>query len=342
MKTRKYALILGITMMFVGACSQAPKPNRQPDWVLGQSAQYPAARYLTGRGEADELAVARDRARADLAKVFSVNVSEQSQDVSSYSQSESAAKGATSRNAMQVSRSLSVQTRQILNGVEIAQTWQDPDTRVYYALAILSRAKADTALRSRIADLDASTGVYLAQARASNDLLQKIAAATQAVTLQSERAVLQSELRVADITGRGMPPDWNLGKLKADKAALLARLKVSATADGKDSQAVQKLLAGALANAGFTVSDGADYVMTAHLDYAVLPPRDSWYWITGTLEVAMHGAGKAHGVRRWQIKVSGSDPALAQQRLMDEVAADLQNDISTTVLEFAAGIPGPN
>ena len=337
MRTQKYISIFAVAVVLIGGCSQSPKPERQPDWVLGQSAQYPASRYLTGRGEADELAVARDRARADLAKVFSVKVSERSQDTSSFSQTGSSVKGATSNNAMKVSRSLSVQARQILNGVEIAQTWQNPETREYYALAVLSRAKANTELRSQIADLDAGTRVYLTQARVSKDLLQKIAAATQAVRLQTERAGLQSELRVADITGRGMPPEWNLGKLKADKAALLARLRLSAAAEGKNSQAVKQLLAGALADAGFTLSENADYVVTANLDYAALPPQDGWYWISGTLQVAMQGDGNAHGVRRWQLKVSGSEPALAQQRLMDQVAADLQQDIQATVLNFAAG-----
>jgi hypothetical protein len=330
---------LPLMLLLVG-CSQAPKPNHQPDWLLGQSAQYPASRYITGRGQADELAVAKDRARADLAKTFSVQVSEQTRDSSSFSQTNSTAKGTLAKNALDVSRNISTRTDQMLSGVEIADTWQDPQTRIYYALATLSRAKAAASLRSQIADLDAGTRAYLDQAQASNDLFVKIAAATHALSAQTERAGLQSELRVADITGRGMPAAWSLGKLQADRSALLARLRINAVADGKDAVAVQKLLAGALADAGFTVADAADYTMNAHLEYAALQPRDGWYWISGSLQVTLDGAGQAHGVRRWELKVSGSDPALAQQRLMDQVAGDLQNDIQSTVLDFASGNTG--
>jgi LPP20 lipoprotein len=335
--TRTLIVCVTLPWLLLAGCSQAPKPNSRPDWLLGQSTQYPASRYITGHGQADELAVAKDRARSDLAKTFSVQVSEQSRDSSSFSQTDSAAKGTVTKNTMDVSRDISTRTDQMLNGVEIADTWQDPQTQVYYALAILERAKAAASLRSQIADLDASTRAYLGQAQASNDLFVKIAAATHALAAQTERAGLQSELQVADITGRGVPSEWNLGKLQADRAALLVRLRINAAADGKDTVAVQKLLAGALADAGFTVSDKADYTMTANLDYSAFQPRDGWYWITGSLQVTLNGAGQAHGVHRWQLKVSGSDPALAQQRLMDQVADDFQNDIQATVLDFASG-----
>lgn len=333
MNTRTLPVLMILLLLaLVAGCSQTPKPPAQPDWLLGQSAKYPLARYVVGRGQADELAVAKDRARADLAKTFSVAVSEQSRDVASFSQT-----AAGSKNTLDVSRNISTRTEQVLSGVEIADTWQDPQTRVYYALAVLPRAMAASALRTQIADLDAGTQAYLDQARASNDLLVKIAAATHALAAQNERAGLQSELQVVDITGRGMPPAWNLGKLEADKAALLARLKISATADGADAAVVQKLLAGALADAGFSVIESGNYTLTAQLDYSALPQRDGWYWITGNLQVALNGTGQAHGVRRWALKVSGSDPALAKQRLMDQVAGDLQRDIQATVLEFAGG-----
>ncbi|HET7922598.1 MAG TPA: LPP20 family lipoprotein [Gammaproteobacteria bacterium] len=316
----------------LAACSQAPKPDARPDWVLGQSAQYPASRFITGRGQADDAATARDRARADLAKTFSVQVSEASHDTASFAQS-----GAGTKNTLDVSRDISTHTRQMLRGVEIADIWRDPHTQLYYALATLSRAKAAAALRTQIGDLDAGTRGYLAQAQTSSDLLVKIAAASHAVAAQTERAELQRELQVADLTGRGLPPPWSLGKLEADRSALLAQLTIVADATGQEAGAVRKLLAGALADAGFSVTEGGDYAVSAELEYHALPERAGWYWLTGSLQVSMHRAGAAHGIRRWALKVSASDASLAKQRLMDQVAADLQQDIQATVLDFASG-----
>lgn len=325
--------LLLLMPLLLGACGSNVKPeNMRPDWVLGQSAKYPAGSYLMGRGQADNMAVAKDRARADLAKIFSVNISEQSKDVSSYTQT-----GAGVQNTADVSRSISTGTNQVLSGVEISDTWQDPQSQQYYALATLSRAKADASLRQQITDLDASTQAYMSQANGSPDLFDKIAAATGAVNAQQTRAGLQTMLQVVDITGRGIPPQWPLGKLQGDRGALLKQLQITASADGSDADDVKKMLAGALANAGFTVQDGAPYTLTASLNYGNLEPRNGWYWVTGRLQISMNGGTRARGSRSWDLKVSATDQQLVHQRLMDQISQYLQSDLQDTVLGFASG-----
>ena len=317
------------------ACSSAKPSDARPDWVNGNSSQYPAATYLTGHGQADTMAEARDRARAELAKNFSVNVSELSTDTSSFSQN--TADGAA-KNSLDVSRDIHTRTDQVLTGVEISDTWQDPKGLQCYALATLSRAKAAAALRQQIGDLDAGTATSLSQAQNSNELFDKIAAAGQAVDAQQTRAGLQKELQVVDPSGIGIPSSWSLAKLQADRSGLLKQMQLKAAAEGQDAQAVQKLLAGALADSGFTVTDAAPYTMVANLNASELPPREGFYWITGTLQVSLSGSdNRAHGVRRWELKVSAGSRQLAQQRLMDQVAQDLQSDIQGTVLAFAGG-----
>jgi LPP20 lipoprotein len=339
-KTLNQSMLLILLLGAFTACSPGTKPNAQPGWILGQDAKYPSSSYLLGRGQGDNLAIAQDRARADLAKNFSVNVSERLKDVSAYTQSATT----PAKNSQDVSRSLSTRTDEMLRGVEIGETWQDPVTREYYALAALSRLKADAALRQQISDLDASTRSYLNQSQANSDLFVKIANATRAVDAQTTRTGLQQELQVVDIAGRGMPPIWPLGQLQADRSALLARLKITAAATGQDAEAVQTILAGALADAGFTVAGGGDYTMTANLNYANLSLRgDGWYWITGSLQVTLvaNNGGQAHGVRRWEVKVSATDPQLVHQRLMDQIALDLNTDIQATIVSFADGTAKP-
>ncbi|HET6725342.1 MAG TPA: LPP20 family lipoprotein [Gammaproteobacteria bacterium] len=324
-------LLLATLPLLLVACSHAPRPDLKPAWISGADLQYPASRFLTGQGEADSQAVARDRARADLAKNFSVNIREKSSDVASYAQ-----KGdEPAANAAKISRAITTQTDQLLRGVRIADIWQDPATQQWFALAVLPRQRTAASLRERIAKFDAATRAWLLQARSAQDPIAKIAAADRAVAAQMQRAALQSELRVVDATGRGVAAPWNLGELQADQTALLARVVMTAAARGKDADKVQALLAGALAEAGFSVKSGAPYTMTAALDYNILPPRNGWYWITGTLSVSLDGANAAHGMKRWPLKVSATDPALARQRLMGQVAEDLHDGIREAVLNFA-------
>ncbi|MFI4920308.1 MAG: LPP20 family lipoprotein [Gammaproteobacteria bacterium] len=336
MKTLIRISLLAIPLL-LAACSNAKPLDARPDWVTGNSAAYPSSAYLTGRGDADILAVAQDRARADLAKTFSVNVSEQSSDVSAFSQNSSgAASGA--KNSLDVSRNISTRTDAVLQGVVISDTWLDPQSHVYHVLATLSRSKASAALRQQISNLDAGTSASLNAAQGSTDLFDKIAAASQAVDAQQTRTGLQRALQVVDITGQGIPPQWPLAKLQADRTALLKQLQISAAADGRNADGTKKILAGSLADAGFTVADVSPYTMTASLDYSELKPQNGWYWITGTLQVSLTGTDThAHGVRRWDLKVSGTDPQLAEQRVMDQVAQYLQSDIQATVLDFASG-----
>ena len=323
--------------LVLAACSTTKPQNAVPDWVNGNSASFPASAYLTGRGDGEMLALAQDRARADLAKSFSVAVSEQSKDTSAYSQGNAGGTQVT-QNSLDVSRNISTRTDAVLQGVVISDTWQDPQTHSYHVLATLSRSKAAAALRQQIANLDAGTRASLAAAQGSTDLFDKIAAAGQAVDAQQTRTGLQRYLQVVDITGQGMAPEWPLSKLQADRTALLKQLQISAAAEGRNADAVKKLLAGSMADSGFTVADAAPYTMTANLDYTTLQPQNGWYWITGTLQVSLSGTdSRAHGVRRWDIKVSGTDPQLAEQRLMDQVSQYLQSDIQSTVLGFASG-----
>ena len=324
-------------MLSLTACNSAKPGDERPDWVNGNASQYPASAYLTGHGQSDNMAVAKDRARADLAKNFTVNVSEQSSDTSTYAQGD--ANGTpVAKNSLDVSRNINTRTEQAMSGVEISQTWQDPKSLQFYALATLSRAKSAAALRQQIGDLDAGTAASLNQAQTSNDLFDKISAAGTAVDSQQTRAALQKELQVVDPSGMGIPSSWSLAKLQADRSALLKQMQIAPAADGRDGPAVKQMLAGALADSGFTVADGANYTMTANLDYSDLPPQGGWFWISGTLQVTMNGTdSRAHGVRRWDLKVSGSNRQLAQQRLMDQVAQDLQTDIQGTVLAFASG-----
>ena len=71
----KYAkqIFVAIILASLLACSgTTTKSSGEPDWVSGNSSKYSNQQYLLGRGQADDVATAEDRARADLAKIFVV------------------------------------------------------------------------------------------------------------------------------------------------------------------------------------------------------------------------------------------------------------------------------
>jgi hypothetical protein len=314
------------------ACASAPTT---PDWVNGKSSKYPDNQYLVGRGQADTQEDARNRARADLAKILEVAVSAKSTDVTSFT-SEGGGKVES-----QVSRNITTRTDQIVRGIQIPEFWQDPKSKSTYALAVLSRSQASIALRADIDRLDAATRGYVAQARSAPDLLTQVASASRALDSQRERDAVQRTLQVVDITGQGVPPEQNTGQLAADLSALLKRVHMKPQAAPGSQDGLERLLSAALSQAGFVPEDGADapYVLFGSLQLDDLGVIDGWYWMRGTLEVqlAERASGKVRGNKRWEIKTSSQQKATAQRRAMDEVDATLRRELRPTIIGFAVG-----
>ena len=325
-------LAIVATGFLLFGCASTPST---PDWVNGKSAKYPDNQYLVGRGQADTQEDARNRARADLAKILEVGVSAKSTDVTSFT-SEGGGKTES-----QVSRNVVTRTDQIVRGIQIPEIWQDPKSKSTYALAVLSRAQASAGLRADIDRLDSATRGYIAQARGAPDLLVQVASAAKAYDSQRERDAVQRTLQVVDVTGQGVPSEQNSGQLAADLSALLKRLHMKPQAAAGSQDGLERMLSAALSQAGFVPEAGADapYVLLGSLQLDDLGLINGWYWMRGTLEVQLTetGSGKVRGNKRWEIKTSSPQKATAQRRTLDEVDATLKRELRPAILGFATG-----
>lgn len=314
------------------ACAGTPDTHRVPDWVSGESARYRAADYLLGRGSAPRVDQAQERARADLAKAFEFRVVAHSEDVQTYERDGDAA-SSRSRGERRVASS----TDKAVSGVRIAELWQDPQTREQHALAILPRLPAATALRQDIAAADEAIAHAIAQSRDATDGLRRAGAAQRAVALAVQRDELQRSLRIVDITGRGVAPAVGTERLRADADALLARLRFAARGEGEVAE-LGALLAGALAHAGFTVSDAApELILRGGLQIEEQGRRDGWFWLRGQITVTLADAasGEVRGRQAWTVKASGVEAEAARVRLLREVDSVLRRELRATLTGFA-------
>jgi hypothetical protein len=321
------------TLSFLAGCA-SNKPET-PDWINGDSARFNSAQYLIGRGQAPTQEEAKDRARADVAKIFQVAVVSSSEDLQ---RSKSGPNG-TPQYEQQVSRSISTRTDQIIRGIQIAELWQDPATKSYYALAVLPRLQTAASLRQQISQLDEATANHIEQSRKNSDLFLKIAAASQAVETEREQESLQKSLQIVDPTGRGTASRWNSAKLKSDLDELLKRVRIAPQVAVDSTPGLAEVLAGALANAGFMIETGShpDFVLQARMELADLGQQKGWYWQRGVLEISLSEAatGRVRGTRRWTIKSSATDRESAVKRAMNQADAILRKELRTTVIDMA-------
>ncbi|HEY5992994.1 MAG TPA: LPP20 family lipoprotein [Gallionellaceae bacterium] len=324
-------ILFATAFLTLAGCASQPK---SPDWVNGDSASYKSAQYLLGRGQASTQDDAKDRARADLAKIFQVAVVASSEDVQQF---RTTADGGQYEG--QSSRSISTRTEQIVSGIQIAEIWQDPESRTYYALATLPRLQTAASLRQQIGQLDDATGNYLNQSRSNTDLFLKIAAANNALASQRDRDVLQKSLQVVDITGRGIEPKWNAAKLKADLDALLKRVRIASKVTDDSMPGTAGIVSGALAQAGFMIETGQnpDFILQARMNLGDVSARDGWYWQRGTLEITLSEAatGRVRGTKRWDIKASATDRETAAKRALDQADAILKKELGPTLVGMA-------
>jgi len=334
-----HAATLSFILFTLGACASHPQT---PDWINGPSEKYKTEQYLIGRGQAASAEEARDRARADLAKIFQVSVSVESEDVQTYMQKSDAAGGSAKpagEFAAQASRRITTHADQIVEGVQIAETWRDPLTRTHFALAVLPRLQASQRLRQEIEGLDAATRKYLDEARGTTDILAKIGAASHALDSQLERAGYQKSLSIVDPTGRGEEAEWNTAKLGADLAELLKRVHLATDAPDVPP-GFAAAVNGAVAGAGFLIETGVkpDYVLEARLPLEDLGLREGWYWQHGTLEVTLRetGSNRVRGSKRWDIKTSAQDQTLSRQRALDQAASILKKELRDTLIGFSS------
>ncbi len=314
-------------------------PIQPPDWVNGNSSKYPSSQYLSGKGQARYQAVARDRARADLAKVFEVSIQEQSEDKS---QSNRLFQNGKTRLKLssRVSRNISTHTDQIISGIEIAGTWQDKTSKQFHVLAVLDRMKAGNILRDNINRLDNVTASAIRQARQDNNLLRKIALAHTALQAQLERKIYNDQLKIVDYSGRGLSSPYTLATLASDREALLQRMSIRTKISADPLGGLDEILKGAVSAAGFGHAGkaGEGYVLDATLTLNETRDAQGWYWQRGTLEISLRQAAsqQVQGSKRWNIKASAQDRAMSKKRVRDQIDKVLKKELRQTIIGFGS------
>jgi len=329
-------ITLAMTLTLSG-CAGKRAASGMPDWINGNSSQYPNNQYLIGRGQGEYAAIARDRARADLAKIFEVNIAEQSKDITEFSRTGSGEQAQTSLKSS-ASRQIATRTEQTLSNIEIAEDWTDPKSGQHHALAVMDRLKAGQSLREDIQQLDRLTGEAIADAKQQNDVLLKLGNASRAVEAQLQRRALQRQLQVIDPAGMGVPASYSLGKLIQDRNALAQRLSIKTRVVQDDASGqLQTIIDGALGEAGFRHTKGnADYELDAVLSLAPFTDK-GWHWYQGTLTITLKSLpdNAVRGSYRWDIKQASTQESVARKRVLDSLDSRLKDELRQVIIGFA-------
>lgn len=324
-----------VSLLSACATNGSKDNGKRPDWVMGTSEEYPSKKYITGIGDADTMADAKSRARAELAKTFSVNIQSTSNDRSSYNLNRD--KESYSSNSLSIDREIQSRTKQRLEGVKIAQVWQDEGSLRYYAIALLARQPTTLSLRTEISQLDDSTQELIQRIQKETSLISKIRASAKTIPLQSKRRVLNKQLQVVSTVGQGITPIWSVEKLQHDYEALISRVTITAKASGFKHEQLKINVEDTLGNLNFTVLPQADYLLNANLHVTALPQNNGWYYQKATLSISLSGEGQHKlGGHQWDFKVSATEQSLSELRVLEKAQQILSSELEEKIFELIA------
>ncbi len=340
--TSRLTLVLAAAL--AAACASAPRApgaaasgGPKPAWVDGESSRWPRAGYVLGVGSADDQASAEDRARGEVARVFTADVSVQTTVDESESNSD---KGHSFTQT--VAENVRTTTRKVLEGVDIVARWKDATGR-YYALAALLKSQGLLAVTEKTQAVDDEAGQWKKALDASTDKFERAKDAAKLVALVKSRADLDAERRVL---GGGPAPDGSVdaGAARAEAAKALAALDVVVSVSGDGAEAVATGIISGLNAAGLSAkrggpSDPADLRAEAAVTAA---PADSgdprWKRERASASVTLEDGrqGKAFARFDASAREDSIDPAEARRRALASLSREVSEKVSAAITSFFA------
>ena len=270
---------------------------QKPDWLNGKSSKFPNAFYLVGIGAGKTRDAAENQARANIAKIFKVDISAATGMVTTETITTKAKTVSADLNAKTVS-DVEVVVKKTLEGTEIAEFWEDTETGTMHALAVLKRSAAQSILEEQIQQKDEEITLLGKSVSESTRKLEKLRLMLRRKSLMVAREELNSDHRIVDPANQGIQAPFSIEKEKTKIASFLKNeFQVGVSATGEESArliqpALKYLSARGLTARKATPSNQAsmDVIMTFESDLdPSTEPVEEWYYC------------------RWQVNMTATD-----------------------------------
>ncbi len=332
-----------IAIMFV-ALSTGLVKAQTPDWVTGKSSAYPDDQYMTGVGSGDTRQEAENQARAHIAEVFRVQLDARFS--TNKTETLNGSNGNVNGQSVDITRSrVNVGLVKTLEGSEIADVWQDPNTMEYYALAVLDRQKASVRIADQISALDTELVEVGKQIDTVSTKLGKLRLIASRKDLALRRQDLNSDYSILSNTGQGLP----LPGISADEASteLTRFCQTEVTfglgAKGPGSESAAQVVSDGLTGEGLVINDKqnkrSDFTVNvaSKLDPSDTP-LDGWYYCRWDVELSI--VDNATGVVMTDISKRGRSGQLSVERAKDRAVYDMDKAVKEMTAELTKKLLG--
>jgi BMFP domain-containing protein YqiC len=313
----------------------------RPKWADAESADFPRSRYITGVGNADDETTAAERARGEVAKVFSVSVEATTN--SSESESTANQNGKEARSyAQDLAQKIRTATQKVLEGVDVVARWKDASSMRYYALAALPKDHALLAITEKSSEIDSEAAQQKAHFAAAADSFGRAKAAAKLLALAKAREPLAADSRI--LGGGNLPGEFDAGSIRSQAAQALAALDVIVAVTGDGADAVQTAVVAGLNAVGLTAKSGAasdksDLTATAQVAVAEQDAGDRrWKRSRASATVALQDGrtGKIFSTFEVTAREDATDAGEARRRSLAALAKTAAAKVTAAINDFFA------
>ena len=337
-------LSIALTLSACGGSTSVKKSSSggaRPQWVEGESPRWPRSQFVSGVGSADDEEAAADRARGEISRVFSSNVSVDTTLDESEGTVNQGGRTTTSF-SQQVAQTVKTASKKMLEGVEIVERWKDSASSRYYALATLNKGKAMVAVAEKTQALDADAAQWKTKMDAAGDKFERAKAAAKLSALLKGRLDLENDRRV--LGGGALAGTVDASAAKAAAAKALAALDVVVIATGDHSDELETGIVTGLVASGLMAKRGnpgdkGDMIVESRSASAPVEGGDErWKWSRATATITLKDGREDKTFSRFDAseRQASADAGEARRRAAAGLAKKAAEKVAAAITDFFA------
>ena len=314
--------------------------GKKPEWVDGESIQYPSSQYLTGVGFDAERTSAEDKARSEISKIFMSKIDSKTRSYEEYLQTTSRGKAKTEQ-AISIEEITKVSTQKVLSGVRIASVYKETGEQpLFYALAVLDRGQSARILTDKIHALDREIQDLVRRSETQGDMLVTVKYLTQAIEKHILREAYDAELRIVSDSGRGIYPPIHFAQITHRLESMLLRdFLIGVSVKGSRADEVKDALLQGLNQQGFAISENLNRAQVLVRGTVEIKPLDrgtsEWKYVQWRTHFDM--VDKKGGAVFGSVNKTGREGHLNLPQAENRAVRKIQKALTTEIAQKMKG-----
>lgn len=318
---QRICLLFAILLLCVLQSCQANQFNsKQPEWLSGNIDQYPSTQFIFGRGMGETYEIAKTNAMADLAYFFDATVTSGTKSIEQESSQTSNGKTITTSGSYFASQ-VKVFSSAKLQFIEVAENWQDPDTKSYHVLVVMDRRKMCQFYHNLINENEKLMGNYMLP---SDDVLQRYANLVKAISLSTEndQFYLYHNGLAIMVEDRIKPP-YTSKELIEYMLQAGKNIRFNLVISGDCSNTISTALTNAIQKLGFSYGKDTEIDMTVSINEGSSQQMNKQYFTRYSASLQVSRAGEKLFEIKEEVMQGDTDLILSFSRTLRALGASL-------------------